>query len=242
VAREKLSLVAATSLNDVKGLLIGVDERLDGCQVNFSTPQYVDECWFAVKPPSSSLFVALVPHRSCQQTDDLGAFLSKGPTIILRVINGGHCPRGFGAAPEPSFWLAAIPLARLPADVVTVLVERRLTDGSPERGLPEMLTVVDLRQPPGTSLELQARVREVRLALATARRDAAVRTRDEAMLRELGIHRWDDSGLGCSKSGTEHSSLISGYLMIFEPGPLATQRANLEYHSAGGRTIPCMGR
>ncbi len=238
-----LSILAATSLNDLRTLFVGIDPRTEPCQVDAGGVAYGEMCWRSITEPSSSLLVALLTYGVCQQTKSVDGELSNRSTLTFTAVNGGQCAFGRGTAPEPQFWLIAIPLKSLPEDLLTIHIKRRMEGAFTRRILLESKTLVDLRPPFVPASDGASRVNEIHRAISEAVADAKARTGQAATLKEFGTRKWPVANLCAPHSSGETTELIPGYFIVLQAenrgGPNGKQEPMIEYHSAGGRTIYC---
>lgn len=137
-------IAVSTDLADLQALIIGSGGRpgYDPCP---SQP-HRGKCWSELSSPPNTLFVATVLEPFCAQARVIGATLV--PPRDLRVAaEYESCPRGFGSAAVPTLSVLGVPLAALPAEILTVSLDLySKTSVNPETGETRS-TLVDLRTP-----------------------------------------------------------------------------------------------
>ena len=233
----RVEILAATSIDDLRSLAFaagGLDEN---------TCQRSQGCWSSITLARPSLLIALSTPAPCRQSV-LSADLGPGAHLTIHVVVGGwECGGGAGALAVPIYWLLAVPLDGLPASVLTVAVDSKLSVLiiSPAGGQPlysvASSTTVDLRRPLPKQADGVPSTAELRSAVQLALRDAGSRSGNNPHLIDLALRRWPRADLGCG-AGANESDLAWGSLMVFRSDS-PTNTTAYEYREIAGRTVFC---
>jgi hypothetical protein len=138
-------LIAATDLMRLRELAWASGSRPDQheCAVE---PGNAAACWTTVTQDSPALLIAVLADAPCTTSTSVTAELVSQQRLRLQVTNSGQCQPGAGTQQQPHLSLLLVPIASLPATLLTVSAERSANGTSSQIGQ----TVVDLRSPPGS--------------------------------------------------------------------------------------------
>ena len=222
-----IEVVSAATLPDLRAMVSGLGDTLAPNECQQPLPSEAAECWDSVKPPAHSLFLAMNLYRPCN-TSHISAALKRQTLTFTTTFQSDSCPPGSGTSPQPALSLVAIPLNRLPAGTLTIIL---IQDGR-QVGR----TWVDLSSGANSLPTPSRRFSEIQDALQAAH--SAVAAKHLALQPvEIGEEHWNDESLGCPQAGTQSSPAdIWGYVI----GMGASKGSpSMEFHWGVGRLVPC---
>src|SRR4029077_13971996 len=111
-------LLAATRVSRLKELAwaSGSDPSPLDCA---RFPALAASCWTKVTEETQKLFIAVYAYVACTTTS-ISASLISERELQLQVTNSGRCRPGEGTLPQPELSLLSVPIALLPAGLLTV--------------------------------------------------------------------------------------------------------------------------
>jgi hypothetical protein len=222
-----LAVAASTTLVQLHALLYLATDVPDCAR-----PPTGATCWPDLKPPRSSLIVALPIFGGV--TPSVKATLGGARLTLVQPI-----PKAVGGVMQPlsPLGLVAIPLNALPKAVLTLVAPP--WDGPDRFG---GAAIVDLRDPLPNETDLKSTIAFLTAASVVAFRDAESRLNlkvpQYSGINRVGVRHWDDNSLGCAGVPASRHDLVSGYIFFVAPVGSGPAR-ELEYHVAAERTLFC---
>jgi hypothetical protein len=218
-------VLASTDLQDLRAIIAGdAEPRAFDWQACQAALQPVDrqECLIDPAAPPASLFIAGDFVFPCVNTD-----LTVDVQAATLRISGHYTPidcGGAGSLPQSTFSIIAVPVTKLPHQVVRVVFDD---------GTTSVETMVDLRLPALAVPSPDERYREVAAAVKAARR-ASTNGGLSGAPDELAIVRWPVDGSGCQALDSSDVHDGAGYVIH-----LRVDGQTREYRWRNGDLVDC---
>lgn len=229
VAGDAVAVFASTSVVQLHALLY-VTTQVSDC----AHPPTGGPCWPDLKPPASSLFIALPTWGGGGPRPSLSATLSGSDLMLEQAFPATSAASSQAPAYEE---LAAIPLSALPKAVLSVIAPP--WDGPTRFG---GAAIVDLREPLPSDFDLTSTIAMLTAASETASHDAesrlSLKVPQYTAIDRVGVRRWDDNSLDCPGVVASSHVPVSGYILFMTQVGVWPSR-ELEYHATAGQTIFC---